>query len=100
MSDSTVVWSAIPAEQIKIRSWDDEDGLFAIYDTRTGDTHLIEDVAMALLDMIRQSPLGVEAMAEQLVDFFLENDQEAIQQFVGATLLQLKDLGLVTETTH
>ncbi len=100
MSDSSVVWSSIPAEQIRIRSWDDEDGLVAVYDTRTGDTHLVEDVAITLLAMIRQSPLGVEALADQLAGYFHATDHEAIQKFVGATLLQLRDLGLVTETTR
>jgi PqqD family protein of HPr-rel-A system len=80
--------------------WEDEDCLTVVYDIRTGDTHLVEDVAMALLGLIRQSPLDVETLAAQLVDFFLEDDPQRIQEFVGATLLQLKALGLVTDAAH
>ncbi|MES2236930.1 MAG: HPr-rel-A system PqqD family peptide chaperone [Pseudomonadota bacterium] len=100
MTHAAALWLSSPAEQLKLKSWDTEDGLAVAYNVRTGDTHLIEDMALQLLGLIRLSPLSVEALAQQLANFFVEHDDEIIQEYVFASLMQLKDIGLVTDVAH
>ena len=100
MSDSSALWSSIPAEQLKFKSWDGEDGLAVAYNTLTGDTHLIEEVTLRLLGIISHSPLSVEALGRQLTDFFIEHDEKMIQEYLFDSLMQMKDIGLVTDAAH
>lgn len=68
------------------------------YDKFSGDTHLIESSAIYILRLIEKSPASLEAIAQELAELFSADDQEKILEFIAATLLQLRDIGLVTDS--
>lgn len=78
-------------------SWEDDD-LAVAYDKVSGDTHLIESLAIKILQLIEKTPASAEAIAQELADRFSADDQEKIPEFISATLLQLRDVGLVIDS--
>ena len=68
------------------------------YDKLSGDTHLIESSAIDILRLIEKSPASLEVIAQELAELFFVEDQEKILEFIAATLLQLRDIGLVTDS--
>lgn len=91
------LWSTVSPARLSFASWDDDD-LAVVYDKVTGDTHLIESSAIEILRLIDKSPASAEAIAQALADLISADDQDKLPQFISATLLQLRDLGLVTDT--
>ena len=68
------------------------------YDKLTGDTHLIEASVIEILRLIEKSPASAEAIAQELAEFFSADDHDKIPELISATLLKLRDIGLVTDT--
>ena len=99
-SIGTAFWlcgrSVSPA-RLSFASWDDDD-LAVAFDKVTGDTHLVASSAIEILRLIEKSPMSSEAIAQELADLFSAEDQAKLPEFISATLLQLRDLGLVTDT--
>lgn len=91
------LWSTVSPARLSFASWDDED-LAVVYDKVTGDTHLIESSAIEILRLIEKYPASAEAIAQELADLCSPDDQDKLPQFISATLLQLRDIGLVTDT--
>lgn len=91
------LWSTVSAERLTFVSWDDDD-LAVAYDKVSGDTHLIESLAIIILQLIEKTPASAEAIAQELADRFSADDQEKIPEFISATLLQLRDVGLVIDS--
>lgn len=91
------LWSTVSPARLSFASWDDDD-LAVVYDKVTGDTHLIESSAIEILRLIEKSPASAEAIAQELADLISADDQDKLPQFISATLLQLRAIGLVTDT--
>lgn len=91
------LWSTVSPARLSFASWDDDD-LAVLYDKVTGDTHLMESSAIEILRLIEKSPASAEAIAQELAELFPADDQDKLPQFISATLLQLRDIGLVTDT--
>ncbi|WPC67678.1 HPr-rel-A system PqqD family peptide chaperone [Rhodoferax ferrireducens] len=91
------LWSTVSPARLSFASWDDDD-LAVVYDKVTGDTHLIESSAIEILRVIEKYPASAEAIAQELAELFSADDQDKLPQFISASLLQLRDLGLVTDT--
>lgn len=92
-------WSSISAENLIFRTWSGED-VSVVYNCISGDTHLIEELALHLLKLVGVSPLSTETLALGLADFFVQNDQNRIREFIESTLLQLETAGLVFSTSR
>ena len=69
----------------------------AAYDRRSGITHLLADPAPALLDILPDSDLGLDAICRRLRrDYDLVGEGDAdLSEIVAARLAELADLGLV-----
>lgn len=78
-------------------SWADDD-LAVAFDKVTGDTHLLATSGLEILRLIENSPMSVEAITQELADFVSADDQARLPEFIAATLLQLRDIGLVSDT--
>ncbi len=91
------LWSTVSPARLIFASWDD-DHLAVAYDKVSGDTHLIESSAIDILRLIEKSPASPEAIVQELAELFSADDQEKILEFIAATLLQLRDIGLVTDS--
>ena len=79
-------------------SWRDWDGLGAVYDDGSGDTHLVDALAIEFLELLSHQPLSVAQLLEQLADAIPEAmDVETASALFDRQLRSLKDLGLVQQ---
>lgn len=90
------LWSTVSPGRLTFASWD-EDDLAVAYDKVTGDTHLIQISAIEILRLVEKSPASAEAIAQELAELFSADDQYKLPEFISATLLQLRDIGLITD---
>jgi PqqD family protein of HPr-rel-A system len=86
------LWSVDPAGRFAIRSFDDE---AVAYDTKTGNTHLLDQAASALVTFLRDSPQFPADLARRLAEHFEFPPDEDILALTESTLFGLRELGLV-----
>jgi len=80
--------------------WRDWDGLGAVYDDGSGDTHLVDALAIEFLELLSRQPLSVAQLLEQLADAIpVEMDADTATALFDRQLRGLRDLGLVTTVT-
>lgn len=77
------------------RNWGNET---VVYDPPSGDTHLLDPVAAAILDRLRTSDASATAIAESLLAEFNADSEEDVLAAVQAALAKLRDIGLVQST--
>jgi PqqD family protein of HPr-rel-A system len=78
--------------------WRDWDGLGAVYDDGSGDTHLVDVLSIEFLELLSQQPLSVKQLLEQLADAIPElMDAQTASAFFERQLRSLRDLGLVEQ---
>lgn len=83
-------WRAI-ADSSNIRIWDEE---YVIYNSRSGDSHLLSYIAGQLLLKL-QLPLDSKTLIEQLSsDWQFDSEQDAAEQ-IDAMLADLDALALI-----
>ena len=54
-------WRLVPGQLLRTRQWDDE---FVVYNDLSGDTHLIDAAAMAILLALQAVPAGMALPGE------------------------------------
>ena len=88
-----IAWSPHAISRFRIKDYG-EDGA-AVYDTASGDTHVIDALAMELLQMLlERAPRTTAALSADLAGL-LENETEAhVADAVDRGLAQLQRLGL------
>lgn len=78
--------------------WRDWDGLGAVYDDGTGDTHLVDALAIEMLELLARQPLSVARMADQLADAFPASmDRDTACALLDRHLHSLMDFGLLEQ---
>ena len=78
--------------------WRDWDGLGAVYDDGSGDTHLVDALSIEFLELLSRQPLSVAQLVEQLADAIPElMDTETAFALFDRQLRSLRDLGLVEQ---
>lgn len=93
------MWSLAFPETLSFRSWSDED-LSVVYNTLSGDTHLVESPGLEILQLLTESPRSAESLASALSSLFQDQEPDRLVQYIDATLLRLKEVGLITDTSH
>ncbi len=88
--DST--WALCPGNSLMQRTWGDET---VVYDPLSGNTHLLDPVAAAVLDHLGDSEATATAIAEPLLAEFGAESEEDVLAVVRAALARLRDIGLV-----
>ena len=86
-------WSGAARERFLVRSWSGEEGV--VYDTLSGDTHLLEPLALELLQRLQP---GVARSARALLDDLanvVDDDGDAALAAVEQSLASLHRAGLV-----
>jgi PqqD family protein of HPr-rel-A system len=79
-------------------TWRDWDGLGAVYDDGSGDTHLVDVLAIEILDLLARQPRSVGQLVEQLAEAIPElMDRETALALLERHLRSLKDFGLVEQ---
>ena len=74
------------------RRWDDE---VVAYDSRAGDTHLLDPVASAFVTALESSSQTSYKLARMLIREFEPSPDADVDALTEATLVRLRDLGLV-----
>jgi PqqD family protein of HPr-rel-A system len=93
-----VQWSSVDPARRVLREWPDEDQS-VVYDTASGDTHLVEALGVEVLQLLDAAPRTAPEMASALAGLFDTPNPIAIVEYITATLQQLQDAGLVASTT-
>lgn len=89
------VWTVRRSADICWRDWD---GLGVVYDDSSGDTHLVDALAIEFLEMLAGQQLSVGQLVDQLADALPEQmDAATATAFFDRQLHTLRDLGLVEQ---
>lgn len=86
------LWRVTPGQQLTHRGWQDE---FVIYNNLSGDTHLIDGDALALLTQLRPAPASIAALALAVGGDLPPDDRAALPDILHAMLESLERLYLV-----
>jgi len=92
-----VRWISEPSARFLCRSWDDE---AVVYDTLTGDTHLLEPLAAELMTHLRQGEHTLQDTAQHLSDCFFFPVEDDILDIVESTLKRLESIGIAVAVSH
>ena len=88
-------WRVSPDRELLIRQWSKE---LVVYDCRTGDTHLLEELASQVFLLLKHQPASSEAVVDHIAAHFaLETDDDLVSE-VHAILENLAILSLIRET--
>jgi PqqD family protein of HPr-rel-A system len=91
------LWSLVSPEWIRFRSWADDDSS-VVYNALTGDTHLVDALGFELLQLLTVAPYTHEALLLKLGELFCDDDKTMLNDYIGTTLLQLHNAGLICES--
>ena len=78
-----------------LHAWE-EDAL--AFDTYSGDTHLLEPLAAALVRYLGQAECDLQGLLTQLDQEFIVPEDQSPTQAVDAALLNMRGIGLVRVT--
>lgn len=79
-------------------TWRDWDGLGAVYDDGSGDTHLVDVLAIEVLTLLARQTLSVGQLVEHLADAMPDlMDRDTAFALLERQLRSLKDFGLVQQ---
>jgi len=74
---SPPIWRLAPGQRLQYRCWDGE---CVLYNDLSGDTHLLDEFALALLEQLKAGP---QAAAQLAAAFELDaQDEDAVLQIV------------------
>jgi len=86
-------WSACPEGRFRFKEWDDDDTV--VYDLLGGDTHVVDTLAMELLDLLRQRPAqSVQDLVADLREVFAGAPDAEIALRIEVGLSRLQVIGL------
>lgn len=87
-------WSCAGRERLLVRSWSGEEGV--VYDTLSGDTHLLEPLALELLQRLEAGvPRSARALLEDLADLVEDTAPEPALAAIEQCLESMRRAGLV-----
>ncbi|MGC2049774.1 MAG: HPr-rel-A system PqqD family peptide chaperone, partial [Gallionella sp.] len=90
--DSNIKWKLISNQALRFRIWDDE---FVVYNSLSGDTHLLRSTAAQILLILQQVPSNATALTEALAPLLhVEMNDEFIFQ-IEDILADLDTLALI-----
>ena len=95
MMDSNIKWRLISGQALQFRFWDDE---FVVYNSLSGDTHLLGSAAAQILLKLQQAPSNATVLTESLAPILhAEVDDELVFQ-IEHILMDLDALALIERT--
>jgi PqqD family protein of HPr-rel-A system len=87
-------WSCVARDRLLVRSWSGEEGV--VYDTLSGDTHLLEPLALELLQRLEPDvPRSARALLDDLADVVVNDDAISALAAVEQSLESMRRAGLV-----
>ena len=87
-------WSRVARDRLLVRSWSGEEGV--VYDMLSGDTHLLEPLALELLQRLEpEVPRSARALLDDLADVAVDADAATALAAVEQSLESMRRAGLV-----
>ena len=85
---------SISPEYLRIFAWNTEE-CDVVYNAQSGDTHLLDRVAVELLQLIMVSPRSTEQLVVAIGDLLVPEDRGHVRDVVDAVLFSLQYIGLI-----
>jgi PqqD family protein of HPr-rel-A system len=95
MAESAAKWAACDSEALVWRDWDDGS---AIYDTRSGQTHIIDLISRLVIVELGEAPASVRDLADRIAETTGGAPDAALRNQLHTLLGELRDLGIVEVT--
>lgn len=92
-----ICWTTVADDVLYWESWGDQHALF---DTRSGETHLLPDMTASLLRQLAVRPYNARILAETLCARTGETLDEQFLGHIMRLLEQLQEMGLIEKTTR
>ncbi len=90
-------WSSAGRERFLVRSWSGDEGV--AYDMLSGDTHLLEPLALELLQRLEPDvPRSARALLDSLADIIVDDGPESALTAIEQSLESMRRVGLVVAT--
>jgi PqqD family protein of HPr-rel-A system len=81
------IWRLAPGQRLQYRCWDGE---CVLYNDLSGDTHLLDEFALALLEQLQRAPQASTQLAAAFgLDSDVQHDDAAVLHDVLADLVAL-----------
>jgi PqqD family protein of HPr-rel-A system len=85
---------ALRKADLIFRVFSDEE-LVVVYDIRSGDTHLLGEVAYELCGFLSDSPVTADELKRRMLQKFPEDDPDLVAEGIDAALTQLEDADFI-----
>lgn len=92
MAGSVEKWAARDGESLVWRDWDDGS---AVYDMRSGRTHIFDLLARLVVVELAEAPASVRELADRMAETTGGEPDAAMRNQLHTLLGELKDLGIV-----
>lgn len=97
ISTESTPWKVPSGFELHWRTWDDE---FVVYNTGSGDTHLLDPVAAHVLQVLEREPLSLTLLTGRVAaSFELEQDIQ-LSSYLERLLSLFERLGLVERVEY
>ena len=81
------------ADTLYWRNWD---GDTVVYDTVTGDTHLLQGLGADVFTCLAENDMDVNGLASELAEYSIAGDERQRHQRICHTLAEFRRLGLIS----
>lgn len=85
-------WQVIAPDALHTRAWDNE---VVVYETTSGNTHLLDAVTAQVLATVAHAPADTAAIAQTLADLWPEAPAERVHEQVDVILAELAGISLI-----
>jgi PqqD family protein of HPr-rel-A system len=89
-------WRLISNQAVRLRSWDNE---YVIYNSLSGDTHLVGPAAAQILTQLQRAPADVAALADAMRHEWQTDTTEELGIHIRDVLADLHKLALIEEVS-
>lgn len=86
------MWQAIPTQFLKVRCWDGES---VVYNSLSGDTHLLGAAAMHILFKLQETQMDLTGLADSLASIWQMELSQDILFHISTILSDLEALALI-----
>ena len=84
-------WHAHNYSKLRVEKWAEET---VVFNPQSGETHQLNDFAMAALDLIQQ-PFTLETLSDQMYTLYEIEDRKKLSSQLKSLISQFDDIGLI-----
>jgi PqqD family protein of HPr-rel-A system len=92
MVEKLLCWQITPGCRLLRRAWDDES---IVYNTGSGDTHLLDHLSSEVLKSLEESPQNLPQLTARFSPILNVDSEQELASFLSDLLPRLQNLGLI-----